>query len=58
MDWVVDGLQDLRGFLVSNAVESIALPALGAGLGGLPWTDVCGHIKAALGDLAVDVRVY
>ena len=58
MEWVVDGLQDLRSFLVSNAVQSIALPALGAGLGGLPWAAVRGHIEAALGDLAVDVRVY
>ncbi len=58
MEWVVDGLQDLRSFLVSNAVQSIALPALGAGLGGLPWAAVRGHIEAALGALAVDVRVY
>ena len=58
IQWVVDGLQDLRSFLMSNAVESIALPALGASLGGLPWAAVRGHIEAALGDLAVDVRVY
>lgn len=58
MEWVVDGLQDLRGLLISNAVASIALPALGAGLGGLPWAAVRGHIEAALGDLVVDVRVY
>lgn len=58
MAWVVDGLQDLRHFLVSNAVPSVALPALGAGLGGLPWPAVRGHIEAALGDLALDVRVY
>ncbi len=58
LEWVVDGLQDLRSFLVSNAVPSIALPALGAGLGGLPWAAVCGHIEAALAGLPVDVRVY
>ena len=55
---LVGGLQDLRSFLVSNAVESIALPALGAGLGGLSWAAVRGHIEAGLGDLPVDVRVY
>jgi O-acetyl-ADP-ribose deacetylase (regulator of RNase III) len=58
MEWVVDGLQDLRGLLISYSVASIALPALGAGLGGLPWAAVRGHIEAALGDLVVDVRVY
>lgn len=58
VEWVMDGLQDLRSFLVGNTVESIALPALGAGLGGLPWAAVRGHIEAVLDDLAVDVRVY
>lgn len=58
LEWVVDGLQDLHSFLASNPVPSIALPALGAGLGGLSWPLVRGHVEAALGDLAVDVRVY
>lgn len=58
MAWVLDGLQDLRSFLVSNAVPSVAMPALGAGLGGLPWAKVREHINAVLGDLPVDVRVY
>lgn len=58
MAWVVAGLQELREFLISHQVESIALPALGAGLGGLPWAEVRDHIEAALSDLAVDVRVY
>jgi O-acetyl-ADP-ribose deacetylase (regulator of RNase III) len=58
MAWVVAGLQELREFLVSHQVKSIALPALGADLGGLPWPEVRDHIEAALIDLAVDVRVY
>ena len=58
MEWVVEGLQDLRGFLLSHNVQSIAVPALGAGLGGLDWPAVRSHIEAAWGDLPVDVRVY
>ena len=58
MEWVVEGLQDLRGFLLSHKVQSIAVPALGAGLGGLEWPAVRTHIEAAWGDLPVDVRVY
>lgn len=58
MEWVVEGLQDLRGFLLSHKVQSIAVPALGAGLGGLDWPAVRSHIEAAWGDLPVDVRVY
>ena len=32
--WVVEGLQDLRQFLIENNVQSIAIPPLGAGNGG------------------------
>lgn len=52
------GLQDLRSFLLAESVKSVALPALGAGLGGLSWPAVRAEIEAALGDLPVDVRVY
>lgn len=58
LEWVVDGLQDLRSFLVSHPVQSMVLPALDAGFGGLPWPLERGHIESALGDLPVDVRVY
>lgn len=35
LQWIADGLLDLRQFLEDNAVRSVAIPALGAGLGGL-----------------------
>lgn len=59
MQWVVDGLEDLRRFIVENDVRSIAIPALGAGLGGLAWVDVKPRIGSALASLdAVEVFVY
>lgn len=58
LEWVQTGLQDLRRFLLAQDVQSVALPALGAGLGGLSWPKVRAEIAAALADLAVDVRVY
>jgi len=51
MEWIIDGLADLRRFLLENSVQSIALPPLGAGNGGLNWEDVKPHIEQALGDL-------
>jgi O-acetyl-ADP-ribose deacetylase (regulator of RNase III) len=48
MEWVVDGLQDLRRFLVEQQVKSIAIPPLGAGNGGLAWSDVREQIERAL----------
>ena len=58
LEWVQTGLQDLRRFLLAESVQSVALPALGAGLGGLSWPSVRAEIAAALAVLPVDVRVY
>src|SRR3546814_18630619 len=36
--WIVDGLQDLRRFLLSQKIKSIAIPPLGAGqIGRASW---------------------
>lgn len=58
MEWVVDGLQDLRRFLIEQQVKSIAIPPLGAGNGGLEWADVREQIEQALGDLDIDILVF
>ena len=58
MEWVVEGLQDLRRFLVEQNVKSIAIPPLGAGNGGLVWAEVCVQIEYALGDLDIDILVF
>lgn len=52
------GLDDLRRVLIERDVRSVALPALGCGLGGLDWADVRERIEAALGDLPIRVLVY
>jgi O-acetyl-ADP-ribose deacetylase (regulator of RNase III) len=52
------GLDDLRRLLIERDVRSVALPALGCGLGGLEWADVRERIEAALGDLPVRVLVF
>lgn len=58
MEWVVEGLQDLRRFLVQEQVKSIAIPPLGAGNGGLDWAQVRPQIETALGDLDVEITVF
>lgn len=52
------GLADLRDVLMDLEVKSVALPALGAGLGGLRWDEVQPRIEAALGDFPISVVVY
>lgn len=58
LEWVIDGLQDLRRFLIEQQVKSIAIPPLGAGNGGLEWTEVREQIERALGDLDIDILVF
>ncbi|NMG32129.1 type II toxin-antitoxin system antitoxin DNA ADP-ribosyl glycohydrolase DarG [Aromatoleum evansii] len=58
MEWIVEGLQDLRRFLVENKVKSVAIPPLGAGNGGLEWSDVRQQIEAVLADLETEVLVF
>jgi O-acetyl-ADP-ribose deacetylase (regulator of RNase III) len=59
LDYIEDGLDSLRAWLIDRPqVESIAVPALGCGLGGLPWADVRPLIEKSLGDLETTVLVY
>lgn len=53
------GLQDLVDVIQKYHIRSIAIPPLGAGLGGLEWHDVRRHIEASLGDMSdVEIFVY
>lgn len=56
LEWIDSGLQDLRRVIADNGIESIAIPPLGSGNGGLDWKTVKPRIEEALGDLT-DVRV-
>jgi len=57
--WVRDGLSDLVRVVRENHIESIALPPLGRGNGGLQWDDVRHEIeKAFAGVEGVRVMVY
>ena len=59
LQWIIDGLADLRGFIERNQVRSIAIPPLGAGNGGLDWAEIKPHIDQALGDLqGVEIIVF
>lgn len=53
------GLIALRSTLLERGLRSVAVPALGCGLGGLDWKDVRRRIESSLGDLrGVEVLVY
>lgn len=57
--WIESGLEALRAWVEQEKVASIALPALGCGLGGLSFDVVEPAIAKALGELSdCDVTVY
>jgi len=59
LEWVTAGLEGLRRFIIEKRIRSIAIPALGAGLGGLQWETVRAEIERALHDLSdVEVMVF
>ncbi|PHM74556.1 type II toxin-antitoxin system antitoxin DNA ADP-ribosyl glycohydrolase DarG [Xenorhabdus kozodoii] len=59
MEWIIEGLNDLKKWIVENNVRSIAIPPLGAGNGGLNWDDVKQEIEVALSPLTgVNIYIY
>ena len=56
--WIVAGLLDLRNVIQARLIRSIAIPALGCGLGGLPWPEVSNMIAIALDGLDCDIQVF
>jgi O-acetyl-ADP-ribose deacetylase (regulator of RNase III) len=59
LEWIVDGLIDMRRVVEEKGIRSIAVPPLGCGNGGLDWSDVRPEIERALAPLDnVDVLVF
>ena len=56
IEYIESGLPALVQEIARLSLRSIAVPALGCGLGGLAWEEVWPHIEAALAPLE-DVRV-
>ena len=59
LEWIAEGLDDLRAAIIERGMRSVAVPALGCGLGGLGWDVVRPLIERALSPLdGVNVRVF
>lgn len=55
---IAAGLEDLARVIGSLGLRSVAVPALGTGLGGLSWDDVSPLVSAKLGPVDATVVVY
>ena len=58
IEYIETGLLSLRKYLQRTEMDSVAVPALGCGLGGLDWNVVESKIAYYLGDLEIRVDVY
>ncbi|MCP9234746.1 macro domain-containing protein [Lewinella sp. JB7] len=56
--YIETGLDALRDYLESSAIESVAIPPLGCGNGGLDWAKVRAIIEEKLDGLATLIEVY
>lgn len=52
------GIKSIREHLGSWGITSLAMPALGCGLGGLEWTKVRTLIEAHLSSLPIEIEIY
>lgn len=51
-------LRELREMAREEGFESIAIPRLSTGVGGMEWEDVLPEIRRELGDLGIPIIVY
>lgn len=58
LEWIRDGAVTLRELIGTLRLQSIAVPALGCGYGGLDWADVKAVIEDELTGLKARVVVY
>jgi len=59
LEWIIEGLGDLRRVIQEQQIHSVALPPLGAGNGGLDWSEVRPEVERILGDLeGVEILVF
>ena len=59
LEWITEGLDDLKQVIRKKHIRSIALPPLGSGNGGLNWSEVRQQVERVLGDLEdVEIVVY
>ncbi len=60
IEWIEEGLIALRKTITEYEIESIAIPALGVGNGGLKWSSVKPLMEYRLHDLSsvVNIVVY
>jgi len=58
LEAIQEGLRWVRASHVAEGIKSLALPALGCGLGNLEWKDVGPVMCRELADMGIPVAIY
>lgn len=57
-EYISEGLKALKAEIIKHKINSIAIPPLGCGNGGLEWTKVKSMIEESLQDLDCEIHLY
>lgn len=58
LNWIINGILEIRRILREIDIPSVAIPALGCGNGGLSWDRVKEAIEDHLSDVECNIEVY
>jgi O-acetyl-ADP-ribose deacetylase (regulator of RNase III) len=58
LSWIRDGLVDLKNHVIIDQILSLALPALGCGLGELVFDDVRQLVEEIFGPLDIEITLF
>lgn len=56
--FITEGLKSLRELILAKQIDSLAIPPLGCGLGGLDWLKVRTLIELELADLPTEIWLH
>ena len=58
LEYITEGLEDLKRVIAEYGIKSVAMPPLGCGNGGLDWQQVRPIIVQAMADVTVPIQLY
>lgn len=58
MSYIDVGLESMASWIADNNIESIAIPPLGCGNGGLLWSEVLPRIETAMSAVDCEIEIF